>query len=70
MNYLGDEDIDYEFSIEFESKMDKIIKENEKKVKKNTYKNLKKNCYCFYNNFIKYSHYNYYKNRSFSRKFN
>ncbi|OMK67580.1 hypothetical protein [Clostridioides difficile] len=28
-----DEDIDYEFSIEFE-KMDKIIKENEKKVKK------------------------------------
>ncbi|EQL04293.1 DUF4367 domain-containing protein, partial [Clostridioides difficile] len=37
-----DEDIDYEFSIEFESKMDKIIKENEKKVKKNTYKNLKK----------------------------
>ncbi|MBH7325681.1 hypothetical protein I6B45_17695, partial [Clostridioides difficile] len=27
-----DEDIDYEFSIEFESKMDKIIKENEKKV--------------------------------------
>ncbi len=37
-----DEDIDHDFSIEFESKMDKLIKENEKKVKKNSYKNFKR----------------------------
>lgn len=38
----ADEDIDHNFSIEFEIKIDKLIKENEKKVKKNSYKNIKR----------------------------
>lgn len=65
----GNDEIDYKFSQEFESKMNVLIKNIEKSKKKNFYKYLKRIIIvCIV--LLADIYYNYYKDRSFSRKFN